>query len=249
MHANEMQLKISVVDTRKGIFKWRGIIVIRNSSVIIAQRHLNRDYSALNARVTCNMKISTPYKDIRVDSTIIPCQSRLSIRLLRRSANDDRRRSIITGRLAGHLFQGEACSKRGTSLTFEIIFKVERSARDPHTLAQHREDTHVHTRNIHNVASTLAYTRYIPRGWLPLGGTRGVTGSRNRSRVVEIEGPLRDSIRSRGMAKVAARGKGLMNYRVAPGSARRCWIKWLRCSERPFEPTNRRTMFDKPFAI
>ncbi|KYQ51817.1 hypothetical protein ALC60_09017 [Trachymyrmex zeteki] len=52
-----------------------------------------------------------------------------------RSAKDDRRRSIITGRLAGHLFQGEVCSKRGTWLTFEIIFKVERSALDLHTLA------------------------------------------------------------------------------------------------------------------
>ncbi|KYN02919.1 hypothetical protein ALC62_06206 [Cyphomyrmex costatus] len=52
-----------------------------------------------------------------------------------RSADDDRRRSIITGRLAGHLFQGEVCSKRGTSLTFEIIFKVERSVPDLHTLA------------------------------------------------------------------------------------------------------------------
>ncbi|KYN36992.1 hypothetical protein ALC56_08783 [Trachymyrmex septentrionalis] len=31
-----------------------------------------------------------------------------------RSADDDRRRSIITGRLAGHLFQGEVCYTRAT---------------------------------------------------------------------------------------------------------------------------------------
>jgi len=37
--------------------------------------------SVLNTR-NVYMKISTPYKDIRVDPTIIPCQSRLSIRLL-----------------------------------------------------------------------------------------------------------------------------------------------------------------------
>lgn len=93
--------------------------------------------------VTSNMKISTPYKDIRVDSTIIPCQFRLD-RSVSFTIRDDRRRSIITGRLAGHLFQGELCSKRGTSLTFEIIFKVERSARDLHTLASIAR-IHVHT--------------------------------------------------------------------------------------------------------
>lgn len=80
-----------------------------------------------------------------------------------RSADDDRRRSIITGRSASHLFQGEVRSKRGTSLTFEIIFEVERSARDAHTdthSSLYREITHIHVythsaANIHNVASSL----------------------------------------------------------------------------------------------
>lgn len=167
-----------------------------------------------------------------------------------RSAKDDRRRSIITGRLAGHLFQGEVCSKRGTWLTFEIIFKVERSALDLHTLAsaQYREDRHIHTRNIHNVASSLMHTQYIPRGWLPLRGMRGVTGSRNRSRRGDRRSLERfDSISRNGEGRREEKGPYELSRGIGTGTMMLNQV--ITMPERLFEFNKSSNNVDKPFII
>lgn len=107
------------------------------------------------------------YKNIRLNSEIIPCPNPVYRFISFRSTDDDRRRSIITVRSASHLFQGEVRSKRGTSLTFEIIFEVERSARDArkHTYTRlYRENIHTYTRATYIMSPPRAFARCISRG-------------------------------------------------------------------------------------